>query len=45
MSSCPCPDRACTDVHAHDVTATFTVVLPPLQALIARMFPGVRDGE
>ena len=28
--TCPCPDRGCDDVHAHDVTGTLTLELPPL---------------
>lgn len=40
---CPCPDPACDDVHAHDVTATFTVDLPtePLK----RLFAGLAGGD
>lgn len=39
--SCPCPDPRCDDVHAHDVTAAFTVELPPLSQLLGL----VPDGE
>lgn len=39
---CPCDDEKCDDVHAHDVTGTFTIELPPLSAMIGRAVP---DGE
>lgn len=43
---CPCPDEACADVHAHDVTAAFTVQLPPLSAMLGKFLRlVVPDGE
>ena len=41
MTGCPCPDRDCDDVHAHDVIAELTVTLPPLAQLLGL----VPDGE
>lgn len=47
--SCPCPDPACSDIHAHDVTAVFTVTLPPLSQLLglppAQAGQGVPGGD
>ena len=34
---CPCDDETCDDVHAHDVTGTFTLELPPLAQMIGRV--------
>jgi hypothetical protein len=38
---CPCDDPACDDVHAHDVTGTFAVELPPLSQMLGK----VPDGD
>lgn len=34
--ACPCPDEACEDVHAHDVTGEFVIQLPELGLLIGQ---------
>jgi hypothetical protein len=41
----PCPCGAGHDVHVHDVTAAFTVTLPPLAELLGSLFPGDDHGE
>lgn len=42
--TCPCPDPACDDVHAHDVTCSFVIELPPLSVMLG-LAPERRDGD
>jgi hypothetical protein len=36
--TCPCPDEACTDVHAHDVTGVLAMEID-----VTALFGGILD--
>lgn len=43
MTGCPCPDPACSDVHAHDVTGQLAMTIDVTQ-LLSGMFQQQEEG-